>query len=175
MKVQLNDKKVNHHFYYFEEWIEKNPGKGSWIKDQFPDENQNLTEREIQQQKSGKREESQLKFLRRVYFGKIVKFNITLMVLFFILILFFFVQICNGQNKLVHKYNLSKRGFIGNTTMDPLLSLVMSNMAQVKQHSLVYDPFVGTGSLLVGAAHFGASVLGADLDYNLIHSQGKIK
>jgi tRNA (guanine10-N2)-methyltransferase len=58
--------------------------------------------------------------------------------------------------------------------MDPLLSLVMANMGQVKSNFLVYDPFVGTGSLLVGAAHFGAHVLGADLDFNMIHARGKM-
>lgn len=45
-------------------------------------------------------------------------------------------------------------------------------MAQCAPNTLVYDPFVGTGSVLVGAAHFGAHVAGADLDYNLIHSRG---
>lgn len=48
----------------------------------------------------------------------------------------------------------------------------MSNMGKVKPNQFVYDPFVGTGSILVGAAHFGGYVCGADLDYNLIHSRG---
>lgn len=56
--------------------------------------------------------------------------------------------------------------------MDPQLALIMSNMAQCTRQTLAYDPFVGTGSLLVAAAHFGAHVAGADLDYNLIHSRG---
>lgn len=56
--------------------------------------------------------------------------------------------------------------------MNPLLSLVMANMAQVTKYSLMYDPFVGTGSLLVGAAHCGAHVSGADLDFNLMHARG---
>jgi tRNA (guanine10-N2)-methyltransferase len=56
--------------------------------------------------------------------------------------------------------------------MDPILAFIMSNMAHVKKHDLIFDPFVGTGSLLVGAAHYGAHVLGADLDYNVIHSKG---
>lgn len=29
--------------------------------------------------------------------------------------------------------------------MDPLLSMIMSNMAAVKEGDLVIDPFVGTG------------------------------
>jgi tRNA (guanine10-N2)-methyltransferase len=45
-------------------------------------------------------------------------------------------------------------------------------MAQVKDNQFIYDPFVGSGSLLIGAAHFNAYVMGADLDYNLIHSKG---
>ena len=77
--------------------------------------------------------------------------------------------------------------------MDPTLALIMANMALVNRDHFVYDPFVGTGSLLVAAAHFGAHVAGrlalhslrlrqldnslalltgADLDFNLIHSRG---
>ena len=33
----------------------------------------------------------------------------------------------------------------GNTSMDAGLSLLMSNLGQVKQNSVVLDPFVGTG------------------------------
>ena len=29
--------------------------------------------------------------------------------------------------------------------MDPTLALIMANMANVKQNTLIYDPFVGTG------------------------------
>jgi tRNA (guanine10-N2)-methyltransferase len=56
--------------------------------------------------------------------------------------------------------------------MDPLLSFIMSNMGCVTANSIVYDPFVGTGSLLVAASYYGAYVAGADLDYNLIHAKG---
>lgn len=83
-----------------------------------------------------------------------------------------FKKVCYGQSSVAHKYNLKDRGFIGNTSMDPLLSLIMANMGNVDPTSIVFDPFVGTGSLLVGAAHCGAYVLGADLDYNLVHSRG---
>ena len=33
---------------------------------------------------------------------------------------------------------------------------------------MVYDPFVGTGSILVAAAHLGAITLGADIDIRVI-------
>jgi len=32
-----------------------------------------------------------------------------------------------------------------NTSMDPMLSMLMANMAQVHTGSLVCDPFVGSG------------------------------
>ena len=59
----------------------------------------------------------------------------------------------------------------------------------MKEGSLVFDPFVGTGkvyilnykcvasspspgSLLVAGAHFGGFGMGADIDYPLIHGRG---
>lgn len=44
----------------------------------------------------------------------------------------------------------------------PLLGL------QVKKGDLVYDPFVGTGSILVAAAHFGGHTIGADIDIRVV-------
>lgn len=40
--------------------------------------------------------------------------------------------------------------------------------AQVHRGSLVLDPFVGTGSCLIPAAHWGALTLGADIDARVI-------
>lgn len=34
---------------------------------------------------------------------------------------------------------------------------------------MVLDPFVGTGGLLVPAAHFGALTFGSDIDARVIH------
>lgn len=48
--------------------------------------------------------------------------------------------------------------------MDPELSLIMCNMTHVKKGALAYDPFVGTGSILVAAASRGATTWGADID-----------
>ena len=57
--------------------------------------------------------------------------------------------------------------------MDPEISFAMSNMALVRPSSFVFDPFVGTGSLLVAAAKHGAFVAGTDIDYNCVHGVGK--
>jgi tRNA (guanine10-N2)-methyltransferase len=56
--------------------------------------------------------------------------------------------------------------------MDPLLSLVMANMAMARDDTIVYDPFVGSGSLLLSSAYFGSYVMGADLDFNLLSARG---
>ena len=39
---------------------------------------------------------------------------------------------------------------------------------QVQKGHLVYDPFVGTGSILVAASHFGAVTVGADIDIRVV-------
>jgi tRNA (guanine10-N2)-methyltransferase len=81
-------------------------------------------------------------------------------------------KICVGKQAIVKSFNLKDRCFISNTTMDPLLSLVMANMGLARENTIVYDPFVGSGSLLLSAAYFGSCVLGADLDFNLLSARG---
>ena len=57
--------------------------------------------------------------------------------------------------------------------MDPQLSLLMANLAQVTPGSLCYDPFVGTGSIIVACSHFGGYAGGNDIDYNIVYGRGK--
>lgn len=73
----------------------------------------------------------------------------------------------------IHNFSLKKRIFIGNTSMDPLLSLIAVNSAKVKPNDIVYDPFVGSGSLLVAAAYKGAYVIGSDIDWQLLHGKSR--
>jgi len=76
-----------------------------------------------------------------------------------------------GQREKITKLSIKKRKYIGNTTMDPQLSLLMANLGKVNAGRLVLDPFVGTGSLLVAAAEFGGLVLGGDIDYLTLHAK----
>ncbi|KAJ3345601.1 hypothetical protein HDU83_003901 [Entophlyctis luteolus] len=69
-----------------------------------------------------------------------------------------------GDRALIQKYDLKKRDYLGTTSMDAELSLIMSNVALVKSGSFVLDPFVGTGSFLFTSSHFGAFTMGADID-----------
>jgi len=86
---------------------------------------------------------------------------------------FFGRWICDSERHALHKYSLKERHFIGNTSMDPQLAMIMANLAQVENGHLVVDPFVGTGSLLVAAAHFGGYVCGTDIDYQTLHGKSK--
>ncbi|KAL9090710.1 MAG: hypothetical protein Q9165_005198 [Trypethelium subeluteriae] len=64
----------------------------------------------------------------------------------------------------VTKYDLKKRHYISTTSMDAEVALIAANMVQARPGKLVYDPFVGTGSLLIACAHFGATTIGSDID-----------
>ncbi|KAF9900717.1 hypothetical protein BX616_002520, partial [Lobosporangium transversale] len=79
----------------------------------------------------------------------------------------------NGRRDLIDKFNVKKRRYIGNTTMDAELSLIMANQALCGSGKLVYDPFVGTGSFLMTCAHFGAMTVGSDIDGRQIRGKGK--
>ena len=78
-----------------------------------------------------------------------------------------------NKDALFCRLSLKKRLFIGNTSMDPQLSLLMANLSQVRNDHLVLDPFVGTGSILLACAQFGAQVLGSDIDYLMVHARTK--
>lgn len=45
------------------------------------------------------------------------------------------------------KYNLKLRPYLGPTSTDHELALLMANQGQVSPGDFVYDPFVGTGSI----------------------------
>ena len=71
--------------------------------------------------------------------------------------------VAEGRRDLVGKLDLKKRNYIGTTSLDAELSLLMANLARVRPNDIVYDPFCGTAGTLVAAGAFGARVLGCDL------------
>lgn len=66
------------------------------------------------------------------------------------------------------QYSLSKRDYLGPTSTDNDLAFLMVNEALVTEKSIVLDPFVGTGSILVAAQHFGALCFGSDIDMRVL-------
>ena len=81
--------------------------------------------------------------------------------------------ISGGQRKLIQDYAVTNRIAVGNTSMDAELALWMSNIAKIDSSSFVFDPFVGTGSLLLTSAHYGSHVIGSDINYNVMMAKGK--
>lgn len=82
--------------------------------------------------------------------------------------MFFGREVGTADRKLLPTYQLKSRTYLGPTAMDAEMAFLMANQALVAAGKLVYDPFVGTGSILIGAAHFGAMTVGADIDIRVV-------
>ena len=78
--------------------------------------------------------------------------------------LFFGRLVAAGGRDAINTLSLKKRRYISTTSMDAELALLAANLTLVRPGKVLYDPFVGTGSLTLAAAHFGALVLGSDID-----------
>jgi tRNA (guanine10-N2)-methyltransferase len=101
--------------------------------------------------------------MRAVWMGRKVRFPLHFL-LPTLRIHRFRIQICDTQRHLIDVYDLKKRAYIGTTSMESEASLLMANQALAAPGKWVYDPFVGTGSMLYTAAGFGALTLGSDID-----------
>ncbi|KAF7376102.1 tRNA (Guanine(10)-N2)-methyltransferase [Mycena sanguinolenta] len=108
----------------------------------------------------GLREDRDGKF-RQAYFGRLV--------------------VDGSARALIKMFDVKKRLYYGNTSMESEVSLLMANQALASPSRFVYDPFCGTGSMAyVGdanfsvhtcllhiakpSAYFGAHVFGSDID-----------
>ncbi|KAF7716935.1 Uncharacterized protein PECH_000673 [Penicillium ucsense] len=72
--------------------------------------------------------------------------------------------LAKSQRDVILTHTLKKRKYISTTSMDAELSLVTANLALAAPGKIFFDPFVGAGSFLVAASHFGALTLGSDID-----------
>lgn len=72
------------------------------------------------------------------------------------------------SRRWVGEMALSRRAYLGPTSLDPELALVMANLGHVTPGSLVLDPFVGTGSLSLASARLGGVTFGTDIDYRVV-------
>jgi len=85
----------------------------------------------------------------------------------------FGLWLCDGQREMINSISLKTRKFLGNTSMQPSLSLLMANQGLCGRNQLMYDPFAGTGSMLIGAAKFGSYTCGSDIDFKMLHGKTK--
>mgnify|MGYP005992120691 CR=1 FL=1 len=77
-----------------------------------------------------------------------------------------------GMLPLLQKLDLRKRPYLGPTSLDAHLGLVMCTMANIPAHprgrAYMLDPFGGTGSILTAAAALGAYTVGMDIDVRVL-------
>ncbi|MEM2947014.1 MAG: DNA methyltransferase [Candidatus Bathyarchaeia archaeon] len=66
-----------------------------------------------------------------------------------------------------------KKPFFHPSAMPPKLARCMVNLAKPKADELVFDPFCGTGSILIEAALIGCRVLGVDIQKRMIKGSRK--
>ncbi|KAF8210179.1 tRNA guanosine-2'-O-methyltransferase [Mycena galopus ATCC 62051] len=100
---------------------------------------------------TGLREDRDGKF-RQVYFGRLV--------------------VDGSARALIKMFDVKKRLYYGNTSMESEVSLLMANQALASPSRLVYDPFCGTGSMAYPTAYFGAQVFGSDIDGRQMRGKG---
>ena len=79
----------------------------------------------------------------------------------------------SGARRIIDLHDLKKRAYLGPTSMDAELSLVMANMGLVRPGTVCLDPYVGTGSLLVACSQFGAFCMGSDIDHRVLRGKGE--
>jgi len=72
--------------------------------------------------------------------------------------------IAGSDRDAMNTYSLKTRRYISTTSMDAELSLITANLTLAAPGKIFYDPFVGTGSFPIACSHFGAMVLGSDID-----------
>lgn len=81
-------------------------------------------------------------------------------------------KICDGiARDLIGIMDVKKRAYIGTTTMESSMSLIQASMALAGPGKLFYDPFAGTGSLLLAAAAYGSHVLASDIDARMMRGK----
>ncbi|GAX26055.1 tRNA (guanine10-N2)-methyltransferase [Fistulifera solaris] len=76
-----------------------------------------------------------------------------------------------GRGK--EQYSLKNRTYLGPTSMDAELSSIMTNLGHCKEGTIAFDPFVGTGSILLSCALRGAFCIGTDIDFRILKGRSK--
>jgi tRNA (guanine10-N2)-methyltransferase len=74
--------------------------------------------------------------------------------------------------ELVGVGDLKRRAYLGPTSLDNEVALLMASFAHITKGSFVLDPFVGTGSILIACAQFGAHLcMGTDIDIRVLRGK----
>lgn len=85
------------------------------------------------------------------------------------------VEIAKGAFEMPEKYTLRERRFINKTSMEESVALHACIQCLAAPGKIIYDPFVGSGSLLIAAASLGAYTIGSDFDMKSMTQHGPDK
>lgn len=76
-----------------------------------------------------------------------------------------------GMKETLKVHDLKKRLYLGPTSLDDSLALILANISGVQSGMLAYDPFVGTASILVALTQLGAVCTGSDIDPRVLRGE----
>ena len=76
---------------------------------------------------------------------------------------------CTAACAIADSFSLKKRPFLSPTAMPAAHSCIMANCAHVARNRLTWDPFCGSGSIMLICSRFGAQTIGSDIDYRVLH------
>jgi tRNA (guanine10-N2)-methyltransferase len=76
-----------------------------------------------------------------------------------------------GMKEILKVHDLKKRLYLGPTSLDDSLALILANISGVQKGMLAYDPFVGTASILVALAQLGCVCMGSDIDPRVLRGE----
>lgn len=129
----------------------KNPDEDFWVLEEYLSDPEAIQTKGVSLNKSPHAENMTP---RKIYFGR---------------------WLADSSREMVNRYDLKKRRYISTTSMDAELALVTANMAHAAPGKIFFDPFVGTGSFCVAAAHYGALTVGSDIDPRSFRGREKKK
>lgn len=88
---------------------------------------------------------------------------------------YFCRELWRDKRQEYNSYSLKKRLYLGPTSTSADLAFLMANQGLCKKGDVIFDPFVGTGSLLISCAHFGCVCVGSDIDWRVLHGKQRGK
>lgn len=72
------------------------------------------------------------------------------------------------RRNLIRNRSPHTRPFFHPCGLDPFLARAMVNLSEINYKNYIFDPFCGTGTIMIEAALMGFRVIGSDINYRMI-------
>jgi tRNA (guanine10-N2)-dimethyltransferase len=80
----------------------------------------------------------------------------------------FGISLYELTRNLLRKRAPHTRPFFHPCGLDPYLARAMVNISEINKPQILYDPFCGSGSILIEAALMGFKIIGSDISYKML-------